>query len=366
MINRKNYKLTREFLQFKKEINQLNQGSLHRYKSAINHFLIWLDETPIESCTTKYPSFSTYLQTNRMDGNSESLAPATQKKTLQIIKQFLNWAKMAFPHSFKKIPLVWIESMQPASTNQEPKEHDFVSVEEVTRLASGLLPEDLLVLRRDQAAVAMLFLSGMRASSFISLPIRAVNLNRREIKQWPSLGVRTKFHKHATTYLLDIPKLMDIVESWDTFIRSELPDDAMWYPIIISEWSSEKLSSQSPGKNRHIHLARRIRKLSGLIGIEYKSPHKFRHGHAVHALLQAKNMADYKAISQNLMHGSVNVTDSIYAWLNDNQIKDRIASLSTSAVQNPKLSNELDAYLSQLSKSDLKRAIQSAADHLAS
>jgi len=112
-------------------------------------------------------------------------------------------------------------------------------------------------------------------------------------------------------------------------------------------------------------LAKRIRKLSNLVGIEYKSPHKFRHGHAVYALLQAQTMADYKAISQNLMHGSIKVTDSIYAWLNDNQVKDRIASLSTNQAQQPKNATELDILLSQLSKSELKQAIQLAADHLA-
>ena len=158
---------------------------------------------------------------------------------------------------------------------------------------------------------------------------------------------------------------MEIVRSWDDLIRTELPEDAMWYPVIISEWSSEKLSPKSPGKNRHIHLAKRLRKLSNLVGIEYKSPHKFRHGHAVYALLQAQTMADYKAISQNLMHGSIKVTDGIYAWLNDNQVKDRITSLSINQAKQTKNATELGVYFSQLSKSELKQAIQLAADHLA-
>ncbi len=364
MVNRKNYKLVREFLRFKKEINQLSQGSIHRYRSALHHFLIWLDETLLESCTKKYPAFPAYLQKNRLDGGSENLSHVTQKKTLQIVKQFLNWVKITYPQRFHKISLVWIESMQTAPAIQVPKIHGFVSLEDAKKLATSSLPEDRLVYRRDQAAAAMLFLSGMRASSFVSLPIKAIDLTHQEIKQWPSLGVRTKFRKHATTYLLDIPPLFEVVRNWDNFIRSELPEDAMWYPVIISEWSSEKLSSKAPGNNRHIHLAKRIRKLSNLVGIEYKSPHKFRHGHAVFALLQAQNMADYKAISQNLMHGSIKVTDSIYAWLNDNQVKDRITSLSTNQAQ-PKNDTELAIYLSQLSKLELKQAIQVAADHLA-
>jgi len=365
MINRNNYKLVREFLRFKEEINQLSDGSLHRYRTDLKHFLCWLDDTPIADCQKKYPSFPTYLQTNRRDGKSTPLAPGTQKKILQISKQFIRWAKMSYPNKFRKLPLVWINSLQVASHAPQPKEHEFISLNDVIKLATSTPPTDLLVYMRDQAAAAMLFLSGMRASSFVSLPIKAVDIQRKEIKQWPSLGVRTKFKKHATTYLLDIPELIDVVEQWDDFVRSQLPGEAMWYPVIISEWSLEKLSLKEPGKNRHIHLAKRLRKLSQLLGVGYKSPHKYRHGHAVYALLQAQNMADYKAISQNLMHSSIKVTDSIYAWLNNHQIKDRIASLSTTYKRQGHSNPQMEAYLSRLSKTDLKQAIQRSIDLLA-
>ena len=164
---------------------------------------------------------------------------------------------------------------------------------------------------------------------------------------------------------MDIPTLIDVVERWDKFLRLHLPDDAMWYPIIISEWSSEKLAPKQAGKHRNIQLARRFRKLSQLVGVEYKSPHKYRHGHAVYALLQAKDMADYKAISQNLMHSSIEVTDSIYAWLNNHQIRERIISLSTTTNQSKKTNIQLEAYLSHLSRSDLKQAIQRSVELLA-
>jgi integrase len=317
----------------------------------------------MENCAQKTPSFSSYLQDYQVDGSEKSLTFTTQKKILQITKQFLHWVKMSHPQQFRKLPLLWVNSLQAPTGISEPKDHQFISLQEVSKLATSKLPQDLIVYQRDQAAAAMLFLSGMRAGSFVSLPIKAVDINQRQIKQWPSLGVRTKFKKHATTFLLDIPALIDVVEKWDIFIRKQLPDNAMWYPIIISEWKSEELSSAQPGKNRHIQLARRLRKLSQLLGVEYKSPHKFRHGHAVYALLQAKDMADYKAISQNLMHSNIRVTDSIYAWLNDHQIKDRISGLSSEAKQ-PSANHPLHAYLNQLSKDELKQAISTSLDLL--
>ncbi len=139
----------------------------------------------------------------------------------------------------------------------------------------------------------------------------------------------------------------------------------MWYSVIASEWSSKKLTSLPPGKNRHISLAKRIRKLAEFTGVEYKSPHKFRHGHAVYALLHANNIADYKAISQNLMHGSIQVTDSIYAWLNNDQVKNRIAKLSHAKSNQREIHSELDDYVNNLSTRELQLMIQQAVDILA-
>jgi hypothetical protein len=63
-------------------------------------------------------------------------------------------------------------------------------------------------------------------------------------------------------------------------------------------------------------------------GLPYRSPHKFRHGHAVFALQHAKTMADYKAVSMNLMHNDIRMTDGIYAPLARDEVKERIADLT--------------------------------------
>jgi len=51
--------------------------------------------------------------------------------------------------------------------------------------------------------------------------------------------------------------------------------------------------------------------------IEWKSPHKIRHGHGVYGVKHAKTMADYRALSQNMMHESTNTTDKYTAFLED-------------------------------------------------
>ena len=46
----------------------------------------------------------------------------------------------------------------------------------------------------------------------MTLPLEAVDLESLTVKQWPKLGVKTKFSKHATTFLLNSPELLEVGE----------------------------------------------------------------------------------------------------------------------------------------------------------
>ena len=61
------------------------------------------------------------------------------------------------------------------------------------------------------------------------------------------------------------------------------------------------------------------------------SPHKFRHGHAIYAMSQARSIADLKALSQNLMHENIGTTEGIYGVSPDKEMHDRIARLGQSS-----------------------------------
>ncbi|MGB7537773.1 MAG: hypothetical protein WBM17_04470, partial [Anaerolineales bacterium] len=178
-------------------------------------------------------------------------------------------------------------------------------------------------------------------------------------------GERTKNGKSATTYLLEIPELLDVVAKWDEFIRGRMPPTAMWYTPIINRWGEQTPSPDPPGVHRHTAIAKRMRILFPLAGIPYKSPHKFRHGHAVYALQHAKTMADYKAISQNLMHNDIRLTDSIYAPLLGDEIRSRIRSLTGDSPSSEKVDGDLAALLGKLSKKDRRQALVMLANLMA-
>ncbi len=61
--------------------------------------------------------------------------------------------------------------------------------------------------------------------------------------------------------------------------------------------------------------------------LPYHSPHKFRHDHAVYALKKAKHVPALKAVSQNLMHSNLSITDRVYGVLSANDVRGQIAAL---------------------------------------
>ncbi|MHA2265661.1 MAG: hypothetical protein ACXAEN_24995 [Candidatus Thorarchaeota archaeon] len=81
------------------------------------------------------------------------------------------------------------------------------------------------------------------------------------------------------------------------------------------------------GHTRPTKVRRDLRRWLERVDLPYYSPHKFRNGRAVHALKQAQTVSDLKAISQNLMHASLAVTDSAYAVLSDGDVQSRTEGL---------------------------------------
>jgi len=362
VIQRSNYLLVRRYLQDLEEVYQLSSSSLGRYRFYLRHLLLWSGETPFSQAAKLRPTFPSYVSNLPGRQREAPLASVTQKKIIEAGKRFFIWAKQNRPKEFGHLTTTWLESLRTPRIRESSNEHEYVSLEEVLRLVAVPHEDDDLTLLRDKAAAAMLFLSGARASAFTTLPISAVDLPGRTLCQWPELGVATKNGKRATTYLLPIPELSAVAQTWDQIVRPKLPATAPWYAPVSARWGSLSLEESKPGKNRHQALDKRLRRLFDLAGLPYKSAHKFRHGHAVYGLLKAQTMADYKAVSMNLMHHDIKITDSIYAPILSEEVKERIAGLTASPLSLPE--TEFEGSLSQLSNADLSKVLRIVASRL--
>jgi hypothetical protein len=76
-------------------------------------------------------------------------------------------------------------------------------------------------------------------------------------------------------------------------------------------------------------------------------------------------MADYKAVSMNLMHEDIRVTDGIYAPLAGNEVQQRIAGLTNSTPTASVVNADLAALIRTLSTSQLSDALIAIAQQVA-
>ena len=335
MINRDNYHAVRAYLQYQSETMQRNELSIRAYRLHLNILLRWADEVAFNKAPTIRPVFPKYLSTiTRIDRPSEKYTAETVRRVCQLARSFFHWLLMHQPKQYSSITPGWIDTLQPGRLAASPrKEHQAVTLEQMHKLLSMEAVEEDLATKRDIAAAAFLFLSGMRATAFLTLPIECVDIAARTVKQDPTLGVKTKNNKAAVTRLLEIPDLLAIVQDWDCFIRDQLPPSANWYPVIEQSFGIQTLTDRPSGQFRNRDFGRRIQRLFNKAGLEPLTPHKFRHGHALYGLNRSRDMSDYKAVSMNLMHSDIGITDSVYAVLSDQAMQDRIARLGIDSVE---------------------------------
>ena len=310
-------------------------------------------ERPFEKADRIKPAFSHYV-------SSLELAPESQKKIVETARAFFRWAKLYHGRRFAHLPAYWIEDLTPLKV-QGGNALDYIPYEDVLKIIRLKIDRDNLALWRDQAMTAMLFLSGARAGAATSLPIQAVHLDPPypHIEQKPSLGVQTKNHKSATTFLHNLPELLETVRAWDAHVRAHCPPEYPWYAPIYQSWGEQRLANLTPGNNRITALNRRLNILEQAAQLPHRSPHKYRHGYAIYGLQHCQTMAQYHALSRNLMHANIAITDECYVHLEEMERGKLLDQISSNPIRQP--DDELQALLIKLDREDLHRAITIAA-----
>jgi len=226
------------------------------------------------------------------------------KKVLATSRYFFSWLTDNEP-GYKAIKHSWIHSLKIKRLSDVPKTREAVTLEEIQAIA--ISPVSSISERRARAAVVFLFLSGMRIGAFVSLPLLAVDIPSRKVILYPSLGVRTKNSKNGITYLLDIPELLRVVKDWDDEVGAVLPPTGFWFALLSPETGQIDISGTSVGENRSTLARRSIKEFFESVNLTYHSPHKFRHGHIQYGAAHSKTVADFKAVSMNVMqckHGN--------------------------------------------------------------
>jgi len=317
VINRENWLLVRRYLEYRQDVDLLGSASLRLEKTWLSHVLIWADSLSFERVPAHRPTFPQYLQ-------ARDLSPVYISHVTRAARRFFFWLSK-HRRGFSVISAAWLDTLRApgARARSEDRSHEFVSYAEICAIASA--PVQTIRERRIRASAVFWWLSGIRVGAFVSLPVSAVDLDKLTVKQHPKMGVKTKFKKHATTFLLDIPDLLGVVRSWDEEIRAA--GSRFWFASVSPETGMIDPSVFEVGQHRGIRASKDLRCWLARVGLPYHSPHKFRHGHAVYAIKNARTISALKAISQNLMHSSLKITDGVYGVLSDLDVQSEISSL---------------------------------------
>jgi len=337
MINKKNWQLAKKYLEYRLKVDQICEGSYRKEVTHIRFLLEWAAERPFIKGASIRPTLPEYMLSARLDGSEGHLSAGYTKKVLAAARRFYTWLAANQP-GYKNIKQAWINTLKVKRLSEVPRNKEAVTLDEILAIAKA--PASSILERRIRAAAVMLFLSGMRIGALVSLPIQAVDIENRKIMQYPSLGVRTKNRKYGVTTLLDIAELLEVVKDWDKEGRSQRPSEGFWFAPLSPDTGEFDPACFEIGEHRDILARKNLQAWLDKVGLPYHSPHKFRHGHIHYAMARAKTIEDYKAISLNVMHSSMEITDQFYSVLNDSQVHDRVSSLGKT--DKPKKASDQD------------------------
>jgi integrase len=324
MINRDNYKLVQKYLDYRIEVDQITPGSKQKEVTHLRYLLEWADKVEFVKASNIRPTFPEYMLTARQDDQEGQLSAEYIKKVMATARRFFSWLVLN-RIGYKSIKASWITTLKIKRLSNPPRHSEAVTLEEIKAIAKA--PVLNTGERRTRAMAVMLFLSGMRIGAFVSLPLECVDLDNLTIFQYPSKGVRTKNRKTAKTTLLNIPELLEVVKAWDTEVRSILPDRGLWFAPLLPDTCEIDPGCVTPGEHRETLACKHLKAWLGKVGLKYHSPHKFRHGHIHFAMSHCRTIEEYKAVSLNVMHSSMEITDQFYSVLDSDQVRNRIQQL---------------------------------------
>lgn len=328
---RQNYLDTRDYLEYQQHYRHCSSGTIAKYKNYIQRLIEWADSIPFSQSHKIKTTFPEYL--DKLAQLKRTYSQHYLEECCRLARDFFHFSKDQYGSRYKEIKPTWIRLIVAQKQPSATVVTKYYSFEDLLRLCS--VQPETLSMRRVRAAAAFLFLSGMRVRAFLTLPIECVNLDTLRIFQDPSRGVYTKMNKAAITSLFGIPELLEVVRDWDSFVRANCPLSTTWYAKLYSNYGlSPKRPPSGTRDESYIHavgsykqLCTDLHTLCDLADVDYKSPHAFRYGHTHFGLSHSKTMAEMKAVSLNLMHASLSITDEIYSRMDSDQINAVISSM---------------------------------------
>ncbi|HSH05271.1 MAG TPA: hypothetical protein VLL52_22340 [Anaerolineae bacterium] len=316
MILYHNWQLVDEYLTYRRS-KGLTDGTVELDRSCLHHLLQWADATPLKKAPQIEPPFQIYVRALcRAEGVPYSASH--RKKILKITRAFLRWLKRSYP-SYRRITEAWIDELDIRIQSHKEAKPKGVSLELMRRIAAA--PTGSITEERAKFICAFLYLSAMRITAFTTLPLKAVDVEKRQVEQLAKHGVRTKNQTYQTTYLLEVDFLLPIVAQWYEKVAAVLPPSGLLCPAI-DPLTHEIYHVSRPSLHRATNFRKQIQRWLAKHELPYVTFHQFRHGYAAFWKARMHSQAERQALIHNMMHKGDALIDSTYGRLTNEQVAD--------------------------------------------
>lgn len=282
--------------------------------------------------------FRKWLSTVKNPRTGNTLSLTSQYHILRHINSFFMWlsGQVGYKSKISAANVRYLRlSKEDSRKATSPKLPKYPSISQVKKMCSFEIRNEMD--RRDRALIAFAAISGMRDRAIITLPISCFDVEGLTIMQDPSKGVHTKFSKTIYTTLFRFDKeLLDYVLDWYKYLTEEklfTMDNPLFPSTLIEQESKNNHSFTAKGIEpifwKNAGAMRKIFKdRANQTGVEYFSPHKFRHFAISQASKHANNAEELKAVSQNVGHENLTTTFFGYGAIDNFRVNEIISGMN--------------------------------------
>lgn len=327
-LNRRNEKLRRDYEEYLRECVGASQKTINMFMKALHRFNEVTNNVDFTAINKEIIiDFKKGLE------QDNKLKARSIVSYIQQLKNFFDWlGEQAVPrkHKIKQSAQYLTVSKNIRKSAVEPTEKDVPNFEDLKQLFNSIRIENE-VDQRDRALIALLLCSGIRIKALITLPLKAIDIKTGCIKQFPSLGVETKFSKPFETFLFKFDENMyNAIIDWVRYLKDikNFEEDMPLFPrnkLLATNNNSFIDNKPWEGESSVINM---LKKRFEQCGIKYYSPHRFRDLTVKLGLLASDNALQVKAVSQNLGHEHVATTLNQYSTLRPEQLNRAIQKLN--------------------------------------
>lgn len=281
--------------------------------------------------------FKKWIDTKKNEKTGQVLAKSTQYHILRHVNHFFTWLSMQSGYKSKiKLDDVAYLRLSKADTKiaTASKMPKYPTLSYIKRLCEFDINNEID--QRDRALIAFTALSGMRDLAIISLPMGCFDIDKLQVEQDPSKGVKTKFSKTIYTTLFRFDDaLIKYVVDWYVYLRDEKLFDntkPLFPATNIEQVSKEQHTFTATGISSEFWAnAGPMRKMFKArmenAKLEYYPPHRFRHFAISEANKHAVGAEQMKAISQNVGHERLATTFYGYGAVDNYRVADIISDM---------------------------------------